>query len=63
MNRNGLALKFLLPVVLSLAAILGVASWLLTSYQTNRAEKSFEENLTSLAMASNSMFHADAEEY
>jgi methyl-accepting chemotaxis protein len=63
MNRNGLAMKFLLPVVLSLAAILGVAIWLVSSYQTAQAEKAFEENLTSLATASNSMFHADAEEY
>ena len=63
MNRNGLALKFLLPVVLSLAAILGVAIWLVSSYQTSQAEKAFEEQLTSLATASNSMFHADAEEY
>ena len=63
MNRNGLALKFLLPVVLSLAAILGVAIWLVSSYQTSQAEKSFEDNLSSLATASNSMFHADAEDY
>ncbi|BDU69611.1 methyl-accepting chemotaxis protein [Geothrix oryzae] len=63
MNRSGLALKFFLPVALSLAALLGLAIWGVSAYQTSRAEKAFEEHLTSLAVASRSMFHADAEEY
>ena len=33
------------------------------AYQTAQAEKAFEENLTSLAVSSRSMMHADAEEY
>ncbi len=63
MNRKGLALKFFLPVSLALAALLGLVIWGVSSYQTSQAEKAFEENLTSLAVASRSMFHADAEEY
>ena len=63
MNRKGLALKFFLPVALSLAALLGAVIWVASSYQTAQAEKAFEEHLTSLASASRSMFHADAEDY
>lgn len=63
MNRNGLALKFFLPVAFSLAALLGLAIWGATTYQTGQAERAFEEHLTSLAVASRSMFHADAEDY
>jgi len=63
MKRKGLALKFFLPVTLALAALIGLAIWGVSSYQTTQAEKAFEEHLTSLAAASNSMFHADAEEY
>lgn len=63
MNRKGLALKFFLPVVTALAVILGLAIWGVTSYQTTQAEQAFEANLQSLAVASRSMFHADAEEY
>jgi methyl-accepting chemotaxis protein len=63
MNRKGLALKFFLPVALSLAALLGLVIWGVSAYQTAQAEKAFEENLASLAVASRSMFHADAEEY
>jgi methyl-accepting chemotaxis protein len=63
MKRKGLALKFFLPVTLSLAALLGLVIWGASTYQTSQAEKAFEEQLTSLATASRSMFHADAEEY
>jgi methyl-accepting chemotaxis protein len=63
MNTKGLALKFFLPVALSLAALLGLVIWGVSTYQTSQAEKAFEENLTSLAVASRSMFHQDAEEY
>ena len=63
MNRKGLALKFFLPVALSLAALLGVVIWGVSAYQTGQTEQAFEEQLTSLAVASRSMFHADAEDY
>ncbi len=63
MNRKGLALKFFLPVALSLAALLGVVIWGVSAYQTAQTEQAFEEQLTSLAVASRSMFHADAEDY
>ncbi|MDR3684805.1 MAG: methyl-accepting chemotaxis protein [Geothrix sp.] len=63
MNRKGLALKFFLPVTLSLAVLLGLVIWGVSAYQTAQAEKAFEENLTTLAVSSRSMLHADAEEY
>ncbi len=63
MKRKGLALKFFLPVTLALAALIGLAIWGVSLYQTTQAEKAFEEHLTSLAVASGSMFHADAEDY
>ena len=63
MKTKGLTLKFFLPVALSLAALLGLVIWGVSAYQTSQAEKAFEENLTSLAVASRSMFHQDAEEY
>jgi methyl-accepting chemotaxis protein len=63
MNRKGLAVKFFLPVSLSLAVLLGLVIWGISAYQTSQAEKAFEEQLTSLAVASRSMFHADAEDY
>jgi methyl-accepting chemotaxis protein len=63
MNRKGLALKFFLPVTLALAVLIGLAIWGVSSYQTTQAEKAFEENLTTLAVSSRSMMHAEAEEY
>lgn len=63
MNRKGLALKFFLPVSLALGVVLGLAIWAVSAYQTSQAEKAFEENLTTLAVTSRSMMHADAEEY
>ncbi len=63
MNRKGLALKFFLPVALALAAVLALVIWGVSSYQTTQAERAFEENLTTLAVSSRSMLHADAEEY
>jgi methyl-accepting chemotaxis protein len=63
MKRTGLALKFFLPVALSLATLLGLVIWGVSSYQTSQAEKAFEDNLTALAVASRSMFHSDAEDY
>ena len=63
MNTKGLALKFFLPVAISLAVLLGLVIWGVGAYSTSQAEKAFEEQLTSLAVASRSMFHADAEEY
>jgi methyl-accepting chemotaxis protein len=63
MRSKGLALKFFLPVSISLAVLLGLVIWGISAYQTSQAEKAFEEHLTSLAIASRSMFHADAEEY
>ncbi len=63
MKSKGLALKFFLPVSLALAVLLGLVIWGVSGYQTAQAEKAFEENLTSLAVASRSMLHSDAEEY
>ena len=63
MNRKGLALKFFLPVSMALATLLGLVIWGVSAYQISQAEKAFTEHLTSLAVASGSMFHADAEDY
>jgi len=63
MNRKGLALKFFLPVAMALAVVLALVIWGVSAYQTAQAEKAFEENLTTLAVSSRSMLHADAEEY
>ena len=63
MNRKGLALKFFLPVAAALLVLLGVVIWGVSAYQTRQADQAFEEQLTSLAEASRSMFHADAEDY
>jgi methyl-accepting chemotaxis protein len=63
MKTKGLALKFFLPVAMALAVILGLAIWGASSYQVSQSEKAFEEQLSSLAVASRSMFHADAEDY
>ena len=63
MKRMGLAIKFLVPVGATLALILGLVFWALGAYQARQAEKAFEEHLTSLALASGSMFHSAAEEY
>ncbi|WLT33192.1 methyl-accepting chemotaxis protein [Geothrix sp. PMB-07] len=63
MKRKGLALKFFLPVSIALAVLVGLVIWGVSYYQTSEAEKAFENHLSSLAVASRSMFHADAEEY
>ena len=63
MNRKGLAFKFILPVTLALAALLGAVIWGVSSYQTAQAEQAFEEHLTSLALASRFMIHAEARDY
>ena len=63
MNRKGLTFKFILPVALALMALLGAVIWAVSSYQTTQAEKAFEEHLTSLALASRFMIHAEAREY
>jgi len=63
MKTKGLALKFFLPVAIALTALLAFVMWGVSAYQTRNAEAAFEENLTSLAVASRSMFHADAEDY
>ncbi len=63
MRRMGLALKFFLPVGATLALVLGILVWILGTYQTRRAERAFEDHLSSLAIASRSMLHSSAEEY
>ena len=63
MNRMGLAFKFMVPVGVTLALILGLVFWGLGAFQSRQAERAFEDHLTSLAGASRSMFHAAAEEY
>ncbi|MBI1753379.1 MAG: HAMP domain-containing protein [Acidobacteria bacterium] len=63
MKRKGLALKFFLPVSIVLALLVSLVIWGVSSYQTSQAEKAFEDHLSSLAVASRSMFHSDAEDY
>jgi len=63
MNRNGLAFKFFLPVAASLLVLLGLVIWGVSAYQTAQADQAFEAQVTSLAVASRSMFHAEAEDY
>lgn len=63
MNRKGLALKFFIPVALSLAGLLAVVIWAMTTYQTVRMERGLEDNLSAIAIASRTMVHSTAEDY
>src|SRR5512145_1773422 len=63
MVRMGLAGRFFLPVGAILALLMAVAIYGVTETETSRAEKAFEDNLTSIALASRSMVHSDAEDY
>jgi len=59
----GLTSKFFLPVGIVLAVVITALIWGIGSYQTRQAEGAFEEHLSSLAVASRSMYHAAAEDY
>jgi len=61
--RMGLARRFFLPVGAILALVMVVAIYGVTEAETSRAVKAFEDNLTSIALASRSMVHTAAEEY
>ena len=63
MNRKGLSFKFMLPVTLALAGLLGAVIWGVSAYQTAQSEKAFEDLLSSLAVASRFMIHSEAEDY
>ncbi len=63
MNRKGLAFQFLVPVLATLAVVCAGVIFLVTEAQTRQAERAFEEHLTSLAIASGSMVHSEADEY
>jgi len=63
MMRMGLAGRFFLPVGAILALLMVVVIYGATEAETSRAETAFEDNLTSIALASRSMVHSDAEEY
>ena len=63
MNRKGLAFKFMFPVTMALAALLGAVIWGVSAYQTAQSEQAFEDLLSSLAVASRVMIHSEAEAY
>ncbi len=63
MNRKGLAFKFMFPVTMALAALLGAVIWGVSAYQTAQSEHAFEDLLSSLAVASRFMIHSEAEDY
>jgi methyl-accepting chemotaxis protein len=63
MKKLGLAMKFMLPVGAVLIVLFATLAWTVSSLESNRAEKAFQEQLTSLAMASRWMFHSEAESY
>ena len=63
MNRKGLAFKFMFPVTMALAALLGAVIWGVSAYQTTQSEHAFEDLLSSLAVASRFMIHSEAEDY
>jgi hypothetical protein len=63
MNRKGLSFKFILPVTLALAGLLGAVIWGVSAYQTAQSEQAFEDLLSSLAVASRVMIHSEAEAY
>ena len=63
MNRKGLSFKFMFPVTMALAALLGAVIWGVSAYQTAQSEQAFEDLLSSLAVASRVMIHSEAEAY
>ena len=63
MNRKGLAFKFILPGVLSLAALLGAVIWGVSAYETQETNQTFEDHATALALTSRAMIHAEARDY
>ena len=63
MNRKGLSFKFMFPVTMALAALLGAVIWVVSAYQTAQSEQAFEDLLSSLAVASRFMIHSEAEDY
>ena len=63
MMRMGLAGRFFLPVGSVLALLMVLVIYGATEAETSRAVKAFEDNLTSIALASRSMVHSDAEDY
>jgi methyl-accepting chemotaxis protein len=56
-------MKFFLPVGGLLAVLIGLAVWAVGASMHGRAQRAFEEQLTSLATSSRSMMHSEAEDY
>ena len=63
MNRTRLSFKIFLSVGLVLAAVILVVIWLVGSRETGLKEQAFDDNLTTMSVASRNMFHASAAEY
>jgi methyl-accepting chemotaxis protein len=63
MNSFSLRLKFAIPVTIALFLIVALASWLFIRWETEKSEKAYSEELTSLAVTSCVMIHSEAEEY
>jgi methyl-accepting chemotaxis protein len=55
--------RFLLPVGVALALVMALVTWAVTSAQTARAEKAFEDQLTTLATTSRFMIHSASADY
>jgi len=63
MRQWGLAAKFFIPVSMALAVLFAGMIIAFSLFQAHQAEHAFEDHLTSLAVTSRSMFHADTEAY
>ncbi len=63
MNSTRLSFKIFLSVGVVLAAVILVAAWLVGSRESGLMEAAFDDNLTTMSVASRNMFHASAEAY
>jgi methyl-accepting chemotaxis protein len=63
MKDWGVKFKFAIPVAVTLLTVVTVVSWLFISWQSEKAERMFSEELSSLAVTSSMMIHSEAEAY
>ena len=62
MKGFSIQVKFLLPISVIIAAILGFA-WFFISWQNGKSEQAYLDRMKDLAIASRMMVHSEAEEY
>jgi len=63
MNNTKLSFKIFLSVGVVLATVVLVAAWVVGSRESGLMERAFDDNLTTMSVASRNMFHASAEAY